>query len=167
MNLIRKIGYIIIHHTERNNDFPFFVKFRHKYLRGWEDIGYHYLIGNNHLFTKDGNLYVGREEKFEGAHVIGYNKDSLGICLIGNFDKKAPTKKQFETLFSFLKEKLKKYNLSAENICGHNEFLGVEKSCPRNFVNMNYIRAVASGGEEFSFSKYLSIIKSLKFSPSF
>ena len=67
MKKIQQVKYIIVHHTERNNDFPFFVRLRHKYLRGWDDVGYHYLIGNTRPFTKDGKLYRGRSEDFEGS----------------------------------------------------------------------------------------------------
>ncbi|MBU4162484.1 peptidoglycan recognition protein family protein [Patescibacteria group bacterium] len=147
MNTIGQVKYLIIHHTERNNDFPFFVRLRHKYLRGWDDTGYHYLIGNTRPFTKNGKLYTGRSEEFEGAHTLGYNGNSLGICLIGNFDKVIPSEKQFETLFSLLEEKIKKYNVTVENVRGHSEFPNVEKSCPGKLLNMNYVRAVLSGQE--------------------
>jgi len=141
MNSLKNVEYIIIHHTKRNNDFPSFIKFRHKYLRGWEDIGYHYLIGNVRPFTKNGKLYFGRSENLEGAHASGHNKDSLGICLIGNFDKISPNEKQFETLFSFLEQKIKQHNIPLENIIGHNELQNVIKSCPGKLVEMDYIRS--------------------------
>ena len=144
MNPIGRIECLIIHHTERNNDFPFFIKLRHKYLRRWDDIGYHYLIGNTRPFTKNGKLYAGRSEEFEGAHTSGYNKNSLGICLIGNFDKVVPSKKQFETLFSFLKKKMEQHNVLVENVRGHNELPDVEKTCPGRLLNMDYVRAVLS-----------------------
>lgn len=119
-------------------------------MRGWDDIGYHYLIGNARPFTKNGKLYIGRSEEFEGAHALGYNKNSLGICLIGNFDKTAPNEKQLKTLFSFLEQKIKQYNIPIENVRGHNEFPNVKKSCPRKSLNMKYIRAVLSGQKNFS-----------------
>ena len=74
---------------------------------------------------KNGKIYAGRSEDFEGAHALGYNRNSLGICLIGNFDKIVPSEKQFETLFSLLEEKIKQYNVSIKNVRGHNEFLNV------------------------------------------
>ena len=64
--------------------------------RGWETIGYHYVILNGrlspyktHLFF-DGHLETGRpldddkdlELDEKGAHAFGYNY-SVGICLIG------------------------------------------------------------------------------------
>lgn len=159
MNRMQTVEKIIIHHTERNNDFPLFAKLRHKYLRGWEDVGYHYLIGNKRPFTKDGKIYSGRNETLEGAHTLGQNKNSLGVCLIGNFDKNPPSKKQLESLLSLLKEKISQYKIHIKNIRGHNEFPEVTKSCPGRWTEMNYIRAVISKKEEFSYQKYLQEVK--------
>lgn len=159
MNPIERVEYLIIHHTGRNYDFPFFVRLRHKYLRGWDDVGYHYLIGNTRPFTKNGKLYFGRPEEFEGAHTLKHNKTSLGICLIGNFDKVVPSEKQLETLLFFLEQKIKQYQVPIENIRGHSEFSDVEKSCPGRFVNMNYVRAVLSGQENFSASRYAAMLE--------
>ena len=158
MDKIGPVEYLTIHHTGRNNDFPFFIQLRHRYLRGWEDIGYHYIIGNTRPFTEDGKLYTGRSEDFEGAHTIGYNQNSLGICLIGNFDKVVPSERQFETLFSLLKVKARQYNVPVENVRGHREFPGVQKSCPGRLVDMDYVRAVLSGEEHFSPSRYAALL---------
>lgn len=157
MEKLQKVEYLIIHHTQRNNDFPLFVKLRHKYLRGWEDTGYHYLIGNTRPFSVDGKLYLGRSEIYQGAHTYGYNNCSLGISLIGDFNKNVPSKKQLGTLFSFLEDRLNFYNLDIKSLRGHNEF--INKSCPGKFVDMDYIRQVVSGNEIFSYSYYIELQK--------
>jgi hypothetical protein len=65
--------------------------------RGWTGIGYHYVILNGWLAKSfyndnfDGHTETGRPfndnpfiSKSEiGAHVLGYNTNSVGICLIG------------------------------------------------------------------------------------
>jgi len=48
--------------------------------RGWRDIGYHNII------PRDGSLQHGRDLAIPGAHAKGYNKNSLGICLVGGID---------------------------------------------------------------------------------
>lgn len=45
--------------------------------RGWDDIGYHYVI------RRDGRLETGRPLEQVGAHARGHNHNSVGICLIG------------------------------------------------------------------------------------
>lgn len=45
--------------------------------RGWDGVGYHYVI------VESGKIQAGRPEYWTGAHVRGFNKNSIGICLIG------------------------------------------------------------------------------------
>lgn len=49
--------------------------------RGWSDIGYHFIV------LPDGTIEKGREVFRRGAHVRGYNTNSLGICYVGGLDK--------------------------------------------------------------------------------
>jgi len=46
--------------------------------RGWSGIGYHFVI------TEEGEIETGRPLYWKGAHVVGYNANSIGICLIGD-----------------------------------------------------------------------------------
>ncbi|XP_062620919.1 peptidoglycan recognition protein 1-like [Saccostrea cucullata] len=59
----------------------------HMYNKGWSDIAYNFLIG------EDGNVYEGRGWGKEGAHTLGHNKESIGICFIGNFEKRLPNQR--------------------------------------------------------------------------
>ena len=134
MEPLLKIEKIVVHHSERDSDCVEFIQVRHK-KRGFEDIGYHFVI------EKDGTLKKGRNEKFIGAHVFGFNQNSIGICLIGNFDENLPTEKQIKTLLKFLKKKLKEYGLDAKDVLGHREFQGVKKTCPGKNVDMDELRS--------------------------
>ena len=140
MDQLKKVEYIIVHHTQRNEDSPSWVRFRHKYNREWEDIGYHFLIGNPGPYTEDGKLYEGRSEELVGAHALGHNKNSIGICLIGDFDVFMPSEKQLKTLILFLREKIKQYGIPVENVKGHRELPNVKKTCPGKNVDMDYVR---------------------------
>lgn len=142
MEKLTKVDFVVIHHTNRNNDFPFFVKCRHKYLRGWEDIGYHYLIGNTRPFTKDGKIYVGRPEYLQGAHAFGRNGNSISICLIGRFDQRKPSKKQMASLIRLLLDIVRRYKIPIEHVVGHREIFDVKKSCPGAMVDLNFIRQI-------------------------
>lgn len=134
MKKLKKIKFIVIHHSERkNNNSLKSIKESHL-KKGFEDIGYHYLI------TKSGKILPGRSENFQGAHVYGFNKNSLGVCLTGNFDISKPSKKQIKSLITFLKIKIKKYKIKNKKILGHREFPKVTKNCPGKFVNLNEIR---------------------------
>lgn len=43
------------------------------------------------LIGGDGNVYEGCGWTHEGAHTYGYNKKSIGIGFIGNFESKSET----------------------------------------------------------------------------
>ena len=49
----------------------------HTKERGWDDIGYHFVI------RRDGRVELGRDLRFEGAHVEGHNSHTIGICMVG------------------------------------------------------------------------------------
>lgn len=57
------------------------IKQWHK-ARGFSDIGYHYII------DLDGTIEKGRDESLVGAHCIGKNAISIGICYVGGCDSK-------------------------------------------------------------------------------
>tara|TARA_R100000808_G_scaffold6280_2_gene18799 strand:+ start:4410 stop:4946 length:537 start_codon:yes stop_codon:yes gene_type:complete len=45
--------------------------------KGWLSCGYHYVI------RRDGQIEIGRELMVAGAHTIGFNNKSVGVCLVG------------------------------------------------------------------------------------
>ena len=57
--------------------------------RGFDCIGYHYVV------RADGGIEIGRDIKMVGAHAFGKNKDSIGVCITGNFNKHNPTDNQY------------------------------------------------------------------------
>ena len=126
MNLPTKI---ILHHTGGTSQDPNadtshhtfeIVDAYHKSL-GWGKIGYHYFI------EKDGKTTQGRGDKEEGAHTLGQNRTSLGICLAGNFDTYIPTTVQVEALKRLLKEKCVQYSIPSSQVLPHRAF--ASKSC--------------------------------------
>ncbi|XP_076643418.1 peptidoglycan recognition protein [Halictus rubicundus] len=60
--------------------------------RGWFDIGYSFVIG------EDGNAYEGRGWDYVGAHAPGYNTQSIGICIIGDFSDFLPNEAALKAL---------------------------------------------------------------------
>src|SRR3990167_627826 len=81
MNLHR-IRAVVIHHsaTPRSATFES-IKQYHTRDKGWTDIGYHYVI------LGDGTLRYGRTLPRMGAHAIGRNIDTVGVCLVGDNTK--------------------------------------------------------------------------------
>lgn len=76
---MRKINTIVYHYSATYEDLDLGVKDMRKMhlARGFNDVGYHYVI------RLDGTVERGRPDEVVGAHVRGFNRDSIGICCIG------------------------------------------------------------------------------------
>ena len=94
---MRKIDKIIIHHSasDGKTTTPEIIKSWHL-ERGMKDIGYHYLIGHS------GEIFKGRQEIKIGAHCKGQNANSIGVCVIGNFENDFPTLNQSVSIRSLI-----------------------------------------------------------------
>ena len=100
--------------------------------RGFTMIGYHYVIKAD----PDGTIESGRDEEAVGAHVVGYNSVSVGVCMVGGVTANGPSGKpvnnftgaQFASLTKLLKELKVKY--PSAKIQGHRDFPNVAKACP-------------------------------------
>lgn len=117
---MNKPNKIILHHSATDEGTLESIRRYHVENNGWKDIGYHYLI------TTDGVLHEGRDERTVGAHTKGQNYESIGICLVGNFDEYKPNTDQLNTLHRLLNHISSRYGELP--IYGHNEFSS--KTCP-------------------------------------
>jgi len=78
--------HLIVHHSagaNSSNDFAAVVAYYwdlHVNTNGWDDIGYNWLIDPN------GVVYEGRGSGNTGAHFSCLNSETLGFCLIGNYE---------------------------------------------------------------------------------
>lgn len=80
-------------------------------------------IGYQYVIDIDGTCTTGRREGEVGAHTLGYNTDSIGICMAGT-DKF--TVKQWTRLKALVTELVHKYPKAS--LHGHREFSN--KICP-------------------------------------
>lgn len=76
---MRKIDYIVVHSSASPEGREDTVEDIHRWhkARGFKDIGYHFII------ELDGIVFEGRPISQQGAHVKGFNKNSIGVCYIG------------------------------------------------------------------------------------
>lgn len=132
---MRPISKIIVHCTATREGAPISLDtVRRWHLeRGWSDIGYHYLI------LLDGTIEVGRPEEIQGAHVRGYNRDSIGVSYVGGLDrnltpKDTRTQDQKDSLHNLLSNLMASYKDAT--LHGHNEFSN--KACPSFEVSKEY-----------------------------
>lgn len=108
--------------------------------RGWSDIGYHFVIRRN------GNIETGRPHATQGAHVAGYNAESVGICLVGGVDAThKPSPNYTEAQWIALRALVHAMTIEYPNaeVLGHRDFPNVAKACPSFAVKPWWINALA------------------------
>lgn len=131
----RVIVYLLDHHTWRPTVHDYHqvggaatvrgVTRYHVQVRGWSDNGYHIMIG------PDGRIWLCRPMRRSGAHCVGRNHDSIGVSLIGNYDRGHD---QFwgsqgaETLFRVLALLCRRFDLPVSRVRPHSAYAA--KTCP-------------------------------------
>ena len=112
----------------------------HTETLGFKDIGYS--VGVELVQSGDELYYeilMGRMWDEAGAHTRGQNKDSLGICFIGNYDIIAPKKEMIQAGAKVIALWLKLFNLSIDDIYSHHNF-NIYKTCPGTQFDMEYLK---------------------------
>jgi N-acetylmuramoyl-L-alanine amidase len=130
---------IIIHHsaTELGKTCQFnAIKKYHIETNGWRDIAYHYLIDKHNVKYV---LHTGRAESTSGAHTEGRNGCSIGICLVGSYDKKEPEKEAIDMLAKLCADICKRYKISPDSIVAHHKYASY-KTCPGTAFPMDRLR---------------------------
>jgi len=119
---MRPIHTIIVHCSATESGTVESIRRYHKRVNGWSDIGYHYVIYPN------GVVITGRPIEQVGAHCVGANAGSIGICLIGN---RAFSDAQFKSLRKLVCQLKKTYKIT--RVAGHRDFPSAKKqkkTCP-------------------------------------
>lgn len=137
------VTHLIIHHsagTNVSNDWAGVVAAYFDYhvnSNGWQDIGYNWLIDPN------GVLYEGRGggDNIQGAHMCGYNRNTMGVCMLGNFEVATPTDTMMTTLIKLLGYKACKEDIDPlgdseiASFAGHMfNISGHKDGCPPNYT---------------------------------
>jgi len=139
--------YIVIHHsgvdcgTLRGMD-----RYHREERHMANGLGYHFVIGNGKGMS-DGEIGVGARwtKQLDGGHLISerQNKISLGICLVGNFEKHKPTVKQLQRLTTLVQALLIRCKLSPDAVKTHQQINVVHTRCPgRHFPTKSFLASL-------------------------
>ncbi|MFI6048084.1 N-acetylmuramoyl-L-alanine amidase [Nocardia sp. NPDC051321] len=102
------LGGITVHHTAGRNDYTpeesagivRAIYTYHAQTLGWCDIGY------NALVDKYGQIFEGRagglDRAVQGAHAGGFNENTAGVALMGNYTVDPPTEESIEAIGNFI-----------------------------------------------------------------
>jgi len=134
--------WIVIHHSATPDGGAAKFDKMHR-SKGWDELGYHFVIGNG-TDTRDGQIEVGPrwpKQKW-GAHdkTPGnqYNEHGIGVCLVGNFDVSHPSQAQIKSVERLVAYLMKTYKIPADHVLGHGETKATE--CPGRYLNVTSIR---------------------------
>jgi N-acetyl-anhydromuramyl-L-alanine amidase AmpD len=120
--------------------------------RGWDGVGYHFVIGNGHGMPLGEIRATARWlDQAAGAHAgqAEYNADGIGICLIGDYDTAPPDPLVLERLAWLCAVLLRRHDLPPSALIGHDQVPGKATRCPgRHFDLAALRRRVAALGPQ-------------------
>ena len=137
--------YIVIHHSGVDEGTVKGMDRYHREVRRMENgLAYHFVIGNGNGMG-DGEIAVGPRWKpqLDGGHLRSeaQNKISIGICLVGNFDKHGPSPAQLRSLTALTRALMERCNLKSGAVKTHQQINIIHTRCPgtkfptRTFLN--------------------------------
>lgn len=135
---------IVVHHSATPGGSATAFDRAHRQERGWDMLGYHFVIGNGRG-SGDGEVEVGRRWLLQrdGAHARGFNDRSVGICLVGDYTQGYPTEAQMRALVELTRHLQGRFGIPKERIHLHSEISPTGTLCPgKNFPAADYRAAL-------------------------
>jgi N-acetylmuramoyl-L-alanine amidase len=138
--------WIVVHHSATPTGSAAVFDREHR-QKGWDELGYHFVIGNGTL-TADGQVEVGSrwpKQKW-GAHAKTadnrFNDYGIGICLVGNFEIDRPTPAQLRAATKLVTYLMETYHIPPQNVLGHGETKPTD--CPGRNLPVAWMRDEAA-----------------------
>ncbi len=129
-----KWRYIVIHHSVTDSGDAQSLDLIHR-RRGFDrGLGYHFVIDNGTSTRIDGQIEASPRwiKQMDGAHcnASGMNKCGIGICLVGDFTREAPSRKQMDSLVLLVNTLRKYYGIPLSHVIRHKDVPGKNTACP-------------------------------------
>ena len=133
---------IVIHHSATSAGSAAAFDRAHRLGRGWESLGYHFVIGNGRG-AGDGEIEVGPRWRMQrdGAHARGMNDLSIGICLVGDFTRTYPTEAQMRHLVELARYLQQRFTIPKSRVHLHSEVSPSGTLCPGKHFPASAFRA--------------------------
>ena len=124
----RRWRYIVVHNSGTRQGSAKAFEYYHRRVRKMPNgLAYHFVIGNG-TSSGDGEIEIGSRwsRQINGGHVHSdyLNNIALGICLVGDFNRDGPTKRQLlalEELSRFLRQRVGKIDRRWAIVKAHRE----------------------------------------------
>ncbi len=131
---------IVLHHSATHGGSAAAFERNHRARLG--GLAYHFIIGNG-SGAADGQVEVGYRwrDQIPGPHTKNQevNLESIAICLVGDLQTEAPSKKQMAALLDLLEKLCREGRIPAERIRSHREG-DAETVCPGRGLPIQGIR---------------------------
>jgi hypothetical protein len=135
---------VILHHSATHGGSAAAFERNHRSRLG--GLAYHFIIGNG-SGAADGTVEIGYRwrDQIPGPHTKNQdiNLESIAICLVGDLETGAPTKKQMAALLDLLEKVCREGQIPAERVRSHRE-VDVETLCPGRGLPMEAVREALS-----------------------
>jgi spore germination protein YaaH len=117
--------YVVVHHSATRSGTIKGMDNYHRYKRRMKNgLAYHFVIGNGNGIP-DGKIEIGHRWKGQlaGGHLASENLNfiSIGICLVGNFERNSPSQAQMESLYALVRDLNRRCAVSKSNVKTHKE----------------------------------------------
>ncbi|WP_185819780.1 peptidoglycan recognition protein family protein [Salibacterium salarium] len=135
------IRMIVRHHsaTQTGDFWSFWNNTWSRFTPRWQTGGYHEII------LRDGTVQVCYRPTMVTNGVANHNSYTYHICLVGNGSFTEVQEKSWNERAT---RAMAKFNVTTENVLGHNELPGTSTMCPG--INMNDVRAALNDDQPLS-----------------
>ncbi len=125
--------YVVVHHSGASTGNARIIDVYHR-QKGMENgLAYHFVIGNGR-YSKDGQIEVGPRwiRQQAGGHLYDehLNEVSIGICLVGDFNRTAPSKRQIAATIDLIRYLNQRCGGKKLIFKGHREINSRPTDCP-------------------------------------
>lgn len=140
--------FIIIHHSLTKDSGTVSwgsIRNYHTGPNGWSDIGYHFGVelvqsGQSGGYAlNEYEILLGRMPDQIGAHCLGKNSNSVGVCVVGNFDEGPVPPRQWAKALQLVRWLRRQYEIPVERVLGHRE-AAPNRTCPGKNFDMDRFR---------------------------
>jgi hypothetical protein len=129
--------YIIVHNSGTRQGNARIFDYYHRHVRKMPNgLAYHFVIGNGSS-SGNGQIEIGDRwtRQLNGGHVHSdyLNYISIGICLVGDFNRDVPTKNEYlalDELIRYLRQRVGKVDNRYSIVRGHKEINPRPTDCP-------------------------------------
>lgn len=138
--------YVIVHNSGTRQGNARIFDYYHRHVRKMPNgLAYHFVIGNG-TSSGNGQIEIGNRWVYQlaGGHVHSdyLNYISIGICLVGDFNRDLPTQAQYlalEELIAYLRQRVGKIDGHYSLVRGHKEINPRPTDCPGNRFPLNWL----------------------------